>query len=73
MNWSGDKRHKERSIPHHMTPLEWRTRVTEGDGAPGGWGYFQFISHSVLDTASSAARYINDDNVCFEIANVEMI
>ena len=73
LNWSGDNSHEERSIPHHTTPLEWRTRVTEGDRAPSGWGYFQFISHSVLDTASSAARYINDDNVCLEIANVKIV
>ena len=45
LNWSGDKSHKK-TIPHHSIPLERRTRVTEVDTSPCGWGYFQFISHS---------------------------
>ena len=73
LNWSGDNSHKKKTINHRTAPLEYRTRVTEGDRAPGGWGYGQFISHSVLESVSSDTRYINNDSVCFRIINVEII
>ena len=73
LNWSGDNSHEEKTIPHHTAPLEYRTRVTEGDTAPSGGGYHQFISHSVLESVSSNTRYINEDSVCFRIFNVEII
>ena len=73
LNWSGDNSHKEKTIPHYKAPLEHRTRVTEGDRTPGGWGYPQFISHSVLESVSSDTRYINEDSVCFRIVNVEVV
>ena len=73
LNWSEDHSHEEETIPHHKAILKYRTRVTEGDRAPGGTGYEQFISHSVLESVSSNTRYINDDCVCFRIVNVEII
>ena len=73
LNWSGDNSHEEDTIHHHTSPLEYRTRVTEGDTAPGGWGYDQFISHSVLESVSSSTIYINEDSVCCRIINVEII
>ena len=73
LNWSKDNSHKERTIPYNIAPLEYRTRVTVRDRAPGGQGYKQFISHSVLESVSSDTRYINDDSVCFRIINVEII
>ena len=71
LNWSGDNSHEKKTIPHHTAPLEYRTRVTGRDRAPGGMGYDQFISHSVLESVSSDTRYINEDSVCFRIFNVE--
>ena len=50
LNWSGDNSHEEKTISHQTPPLEYRTRVTEGDTAPGRMGYPQFISHSVLES-----------------------
>ena len=73
LNWSRDKSHEEKTIPYHTAPLEYRTRVTEGNTVPSGIGYHQFISHSVLESVSSDIRYINDDSVCFIIVNVEVI
>ena len=73
LNWSGDNSHKEKTIDHHRSSLEYRTRVTEEDRAPGGIGYPQFISHSVLESVRSDIRYVNDDSVCFIIVNVEII
>ena len=75
LNWSEDNGHEKKSIPHHRAALEYRTRVTGRDRALSAWGYDQFISHSILESAavSSDTRYINDDNVCFRIVNVEII
>ena len=73
LNWSGDNSHEEETIHHHKAPLERRVRVTGGDTAPGGIGYGQLISHSVLESVSSDTRYIDDDSVCFRITNVEII
>ena len=73
LNWSGDNSHEEKTIPHHTAPLEYRTRVTGRDRAPSGWGDYQFISHSDLESVSSDTRYINEDSVCFRIINVELI
>ena len=73
LNWSGDSSHEEETINHHTAPLEYRTRVTEGGTAPGGRGYGQFISHSVLESVTSDTKYINEDSICFRIVNVEVI
>ena len=73
LNWSGDNSHEEKTIPYHTAPLEYRTRVTEGDRAPGKRGYHQFISHSVLESVTGNTSHINEDSVCFIIVNVEII
>ena len=73
LNWSGDNSHEEETIPHHKAPLDYRTRVTGRERAPGGMGCPQFISHSVLESVSSNTRYINEDSLCFRIINVEII
>ena len=73
LNWSGDNSHEEITIPHHKAPLEYRTRVTEGDRAPGGWGPSQFISHSVLESVTSDVQFITDNKICFKIIEVDII
>ena len=73
LNWSRDKGHKKNTITHHKAEIDYRTRVIGRDRALGGMGISQFISHSVLESVSSDTRYINEDSVCFRIANVEII
>ena len=73
LNWSGDNSHEEDTIDHHEAPLEYRTRVTEGDSAPGGIGYDQFISHSVLESVTSDVQFITDNKICFMIMEVNII
>ena len=73
LNWSGDNGHEENTIPYHEAPLEYRTRVTEGDRAPGGFGYHQFISHSVLESVTSDVQFITDNKICFKIIEVNII
>ena len=74
LNWSGDNSHEGETIHHHKAQLEYRSRVTEGDAAPGYWGFGQFISHSLLETViSDKVNFLTDDNICFRIVNVEII
>ena len=73
LNWSGDNDHRERTIPHHTAPLEYRTRVTEGDRAPGGLGPSQFISHSVLKSVTSDIQFVTDNKICFKIIEISII
>ena len=67
LNWSRDNGHEEKTISYHRAELKHRTRVVGKDRAPGGTGYKQFISHSVLESVCSDTRYINEDSVCFRI------
>ena len=73
LNWSEDNSHERKTIDHHKAPLEYRTRVTEGDRAPDGRGYHQFISHSVLESVTSDAQYITDNKICFMMMEVNII
>ena len=73
LDWSGDSGRRERTIPHHTAPLEYRTRVTEGHRAPGGLGPSQFISHSVLESVTSDIQSITDNKICFKIIEISII
>ena len=73
LNWSGGNDHEENTIHHHTAPLEYRTRVKEGNTASTGIGYGQFISHSVLESVNSDVQFINDDKICFKIMEVNII
>ena len=72
LNWSDDSNHIQDTIHYHIALLECRTRVIEGVRAPGGWGIFQFVSHSVLND-NSDINYINEDKLCFEIISIDII
>ena len=73
LNWSGDNGHKDDTIPHYKSRLEYRTRVTKGDRSPFGRGYSQFISHFVLESVTSDVKFVNDNNICFKIIKVNII
>ena len=73
LNWSRNKGHKVKTCPHHKAPLENRTRVTEGDRAPGGLRCQHFISHSVLESVTSDVQFITDNKICFMIKDVKII
>ena len=71
LNWREDKGHVEKTIDHYNAPLEYRTRVTQGDIVPGGWGEPDFISHSDLEyNANYNTEYINSDKLCFVISKI---
>ncbi len=69
LNWSSDSNHIQYTIDHYTTPVEYRTRVIEGVTALGGWGFGQFVSHSVLNDNN----YINEDKLCFKIVSIDII
>ena len=75
LNWSGDNGHKKDTIPYHKAPLEYRTRVTEGDtcSALGSFGSTKFISHSVLESVTSDVQFITDNKICFKIIEISII
>ena len=73
LNWSDDSNHIQDTIPYHEAPVEYRTRVIEGVAAPGGMGYGQFVSHSVINNDNSDINYINEDKLCFEIISIDII
>ena len=71
LNWREDKGHVEKTINHYNAPLEYRTRVTQGDTAPVGLGKPDFISHSDLEyNANYNTEYINSDKLCFVISKI---
>ena len=71
LNWREDKGHVEKNIDHYNAPLEYRTRVTQEDTAPGGRGYHQFISYSDLYyNITNNTEYINNDILCFVVSKV---
>ena len=71
LNWREDKGHVEKTINHYMGAIEYRTRVTQGDIAPGGRGEPDFISHSDLEyNANYNSEYINNDKLCFVISKI---
>ena len=72
LNWSCDSNHIEWFIDHYQSPIEARTRVIEGETAPGGMGG-RFISHSALYTDNSDIKYINEDKLCFRITSIDII
>ena len=71
LNWREDKGHVEYTVDHYNAPIEYRTRVTQGDTALGGRGYGQFISHSNLYyNITNNTEYINNDILCFVVSKV---
>ena len=71
LNWREDKGHVEKTIDHYNAPLEYRTKVTQGDTAPNAKGIPDFISHSDLEyNANYNTEYINSDKLCFVISKI---
>ena len=71
LNWREDKGHVEKTIDHYNAPLQYRTRVTQGDTATAGWGEPDFISHSDLEyNANYNTEYINNNKLCFVISQI---
>ena len=72
INWREDKGHVEKTVPFNVsTDIESRKRVMEGDIAPSGLGYPQFISHSDLYyNITNNTEYINNDILCFVVSKV---
>ena len=71
LNWREDKGHVQKTIDHYNAPLEDRTRVTQGDIAPSGWGEPDFLSHSDLEYNDNYnTEYNNNNKLCFVISKI---
>ena len=74
LNILSDSNHRERTINHYNAPVEDRTRVTEGDTAPCGRGFPQFISHTeLLDNTNNSVKFIDNDKLYIKIVSVDII
>ena len=74
LNILSDSNHREGTIDHYNAPVEARTRVTERDRAPSGWGIGQFISHTeLLDNTNNSIKFIDNDKLYIKIVSVDII
>ena len=73
LNWREDNGHVKKIISFNDNAhLDSRSKVIEGDRAPGGFG-LDFIPHSELDyNPSNNTEYISSDTLCFLIGNVSI-
>ena len=74
LNWREDNGYEKRILSFDDNDsLKSRSKVIEGESAPSGIGYVNFISHSELDyNHSNNTEYVSSDNLCFLIGNVSI-
>ena len=71
MNWREDKGHVEKIIDHYNASIANRTRVMDGQTAPGSRITDQFISHMELPyNADNNTEYLHNDTLCFRVSKV---
>ena len=69
VNWREDANHHSYTIPFNKhTLIECKSKVTEGEQAPTGWGTGTFISYSSLDSTST--KYLQDDCLRFRVKEI---
>ena len=71
LNWREDKGHVETIIDHYNAPIAYRTRVTDGETAPGSWFQPEVIPHKELEyNADNNTEYLKNDTLCFRVTKV---
>ena len=72
LNWREDKGHVEKILDFNDSDdIKYRKRVMEGDTAPGGLGFPQFISHNDIDyNVTNNTEYVNNNTLCFVVSEV---
>ena len=71
LNWREDKGHVEKIISHYNAPIAYRTRVMDGETAPGSRITGQFITHMELPyNADYNTEYLHNDTLCFRVSKV---
>ena len=71
LNWREDKGHVETIVEHYNALIEYRTRVIDGEAAPGSQTIGQFISHmELLYNADNNTEYLHNDTLCFRVSKV---
>ena len=74
LNWREDNKHVKKIIQFNdNTSLKSRSKVIEGERAPSGRGFHNFIPHSELYyNPSNNTEYISSDTLCLLIGNVSI-
>ena len=71
LNWREDKGHVEMIINHHNLPVEYRTRVMDGEAAQVSWMKLEVIPHQHLPyNADNNTEYLHNDTLCFRVSKV---
>ena len=75
LNWKQDKKHIEAVIDHYNAPLQFRSRVTQGERAPGGRSLEDLIIHYILDNKFPDTQFLDvlDDAVSFRVSKVNLV
>ena len=71
LNWREDKAHVEMIVDHYDAPIAYRTRVTDGETAPGSVVKPQVVPHKELEyNAYNNTEYLHNDTLCFRVSKV---
>ena len=71
LNWREDKGHVEMIINHHNLPIEYRTRVMDGETQLRSWVKLEVIPHKELHyNADKNTEYLHNDTLCFRVSKV---
>ena len=71
LNWREDKGHVETIIGHYNAPIAGRTRVIDGERAPGSGVNPEVIPHKVLQyNTDNNTEYLHNDTLCFRVSKV---
>ena len=71
LNWREDKGHVEMIFNHYNLPIEYRTRVIDGETEPGSGVKLEVIPHKDLEyNADNNTEYLHNDTLCFRVSKV---
>ena len=75
LNWKEDEKHIEAVVDHYNAPLRFRSRVTQGERAPGGRCLDDLIIHYILDKKFPDTQFLDvlDDAVSFRVSKVTLL
>ena len=72
LNWKRDENHIIKLVPFKAAAATAKQRVTLQERAEVGWGYPQFLPHSLLpDGAIKNVQYLHHDCLCLQVLKVE--
>ena len=70
LNWKEDKEHIEAVVDHYNAPLQFRSRVTQGERAPSGRSVDRFLYNLYLN---DGLTYLFEDALCFRVSKTILL